>query len=1703
MPRTANLEPTNGFTLSMWVYPTQINSGKQYVLMNKGGSSQDYRLYINSSGYLIFHIQSLVATNVTPTVTPTPPANTADTVGPQLPTNTWTHIAAVYDPNAGMTKLYLNGTLVASMRVTGTITYNTGAGLTLSDPTNPFYGMIDEVSIYGAALSDAQVQGLTHLILTVTPNPTYTPTNGPTSTNTPTITPTLSKTPTPSNTSTAPTSTPTVTYTPGTPNPRWGTGADGDLTVVSGKTYNLNTQNQNEHSCADGGDAVSYNVTSLGSNEATLSTAPSMGCLNIGDEVMLINMLGPALVNNSGMYEFLHVASVSGSQVNFTTSKVNWYGDGWRQDSNIGTGAGQQIVMLIRVPNYHNVTVNGTLTANAWNGLTGGLVVFRASGTVSGAGTILTDGLGYRGGVATNGEGFGGGVKGADGYGNGNTAVGGGGGYGTAGSTGGSGGSAGAGGVSYGDPLLNTLFLGSGGGAGGSYKAGGTNHPGCNGGNGGGILLVTGQIINYSGTLSANGSPSSNFGYTLGGSGAGGSIRIEGSTISLNNATSTGNTNGAPGGVGRIAIYYQNTYGGTLSPAGYTAVLGQGATATPTPTPILATPTSSGIVNFGTGSDGVLTIASGATFNINTTNTSPRFCANGGDAVSYSVTQLSTSSAQLAQYPSAKCLNAGDEILLINLTATATTYTNTGNYEFLRVGSVIGNTVYFTTPKIHFYGANATDDSNIGTGAGQQIVMLMRVPNYRNVTVSGTLTANAWNGLTGGLVIFRASGTLSGTGTILVDGLGYRGGATYTSGEGIGGGIVGAAGHINNDAYGGGGGYGTAGTTSPSAGSGAGGVSYGDPLLNTLFLGSGGGQGGSYKASGTNHDGCPGGNGGGILLVAGQTINYSGTLSANGGSSSHFGYTPGGSGAGGSIHIEGKTISLINAAANGNTYGISGGQGRIAVYYQNTYSGNLSPAGYLQKGTLPDSIFSDDFDSGNLSKWSSATIDSGNLSALSALPYLGTYGLQAVIPIATGTATPNPKYVENDLPSSADSYRARFYVNPMGITMGASDTLDLFDGYSGTTNAFKVQLQEPTSGTYNVRAGVMSNTSLWSYTNWVPVTSNGWSAAEINYQAQTSGSLTLYIDGTSQPALTNINNGTWTITSVRLGVQSMVSTTHGTLYFDSFESRRFSVIGTLLPPDLPPAQVASQAGWVGNDYAYDPNHPHAVAALTRDSDQSSLGSYTYDANGNMTCRTESGSWFIQTYNPENRLSVVQKLASGNCTSPGTFAAQWNFSYDGDGTRVAQSYIAYDSNGNPGTPVITAYFMGGLYEMSGSQVKKYYAIAGMTIAMNGGTGLKYLLTDQLGSVVVITDSTGTLISQQRYLPFGGVRTDVASTNSPATDFGFTGQRNLDAQGNVSLGLMDYRARMYDNLLAKFIQPDSIISGFAEPQTWNRYAYVLNNPINFIDPTGHNDSWWCTTAACNGEYASDSNGVIGGHSNSSYEPISGSYTGSVTTQASGSNSSSGQSESSNNWWQWYVDASYAKSDANYAESTTPPTSGYGSSSCDAGCLTDTGGVTFVPLWQDPAAAVAVGGAVACVFGGCEVAAAATLALLPAAVTQCAADTEECAGEFDELSRAFYSGVGQQAVAESWASANNAVTLSQTEAGAELNQVLDAAGYNVMRPLAEAGSADWAGGASGSANVFLKLPLAPNNIWENFESPALWANDAVTKIIMSFQW
>lgn len=61
--------------------------------------------------------------------------------------------------------------------------------------------------------------------------------------------------------------------------------------------------------------------------------------------------------------------------------------------------------------------------------------------------------------------------------------------------------------------------------------------------------------------------------------------------------------------------------------------------------------------------------------------------------------------------------------------------------------------------------------------------------------------------------------------------------------------------------------------------------------------------------------------------------------------------------------------------------------------------------------------------------------------------------------------------------------------------------------------------------------------------------------------------------------------------------------------------------------------------------------------------------------------------------------------------------------------------------------------------------------------------------------------------------------------------FTGQR-LD-----STGLYFYNARYYDPSIGRFISADTLVPSFANPQAFNRYSYVYNNPLKYTDPSGH--------------------------------------------------------------------------------------------------------------------------------------------------------------------------------------------------------------------------------------------------------------------------
>jgi RHS repeat-associated protein len=76
---------------------------------------------------------------------------------------------------------------------------------------------------------------------------------------------------------------------------------------------------------------------------------------------------------------------------------------------------------------------------------------------------------------------------------------------------------------------------------------------------------------------------------------------------------------------------------------------------------------------------------------------------------------------------------------------------------------------------------------------------------------------------------------------------------------------------------------------------------------------------------------------------------------------------------------------------------------------------------------------------------------------------------------------------------------------------------------------------------------------------------------------------------------------------------------------------------------------------------------------------------------------------------------------------------------------------------------------------------------------------------------------------------------------------TPQREENGLGS----LYDYNARFYFPVLGRFISADTMVPDGKNPQQFNRYAYGLNNPVKYIDPTGH-DAWWCSSNKCEEDY-----------------------------------------------------------------------------------------------------------------------------------------------------------------------------------------------------------------------------------------------------------
>jgi RHS repeat-associated protein len=118
-------------------------------------------------------------------------------------------------------------------------------------------------------------------------------------------------------------------------------------------------------------------------------------------------------------------------------------------------------------------------------------------------------------------------------------------------------------------------------------------------------------------------------------------------------------------------------------------------------------------------------------------------------------------------------------------------------------------------------------------------------------------------------------------------------------------------------------------------------------------------------------------------------------------------------------------------------------------------------------------------------------------------------------------------------------------------------------------------------------------------------------------------------------------------------------------------------------------------------------------------------------------------------------------------------------------------------------------------------------------MNTTGTLYFVQTDYLGSILALTNESGSITQRFSYDAWGRPRNPNDWTDYTVADHwlkrGFTGHEHLDA-----FGLINMNGRLYDPMLGRMLSPDNFATNTT--QGLNRYSYALNNPLKFVDPSG---------------------------------------------------------------------------------------------------------------------------------------------------------------------------------------------------------------------------------------------------------------------------
>jgi RHS repeat-associated protein len=218
------------------------------------------------------------------------------------------------------------------------------------------------------------------------------------------------------------------------------------------------------------------------------------------------------------------------------------------------------------------------------------------------------------------------------------------------------------------------------------------------------------------------------------------------------------------------------------------------------------------------------------------------------------------------------------------------------------------------------------------------------------------------------------------------------------------------------------------------------------------------------------------------------------------------------------------------------------------------------------------------------------------------------------------------------------------------------------------------------------------------------------------------------------------------------------------------------------------------------------------------------------------------------YDANNRLNIQDPVydGAGNLTQIGSSAFQ--FQYDAENRMTSSTYnqtttqYVYDGFGRRVSKAVGGQTTTFVYDPLGNLAQQYDSTA-------PPAGTEYFVADALGSTRLVTDGSGTALRCYDYLPFGeelGVgatgRNDPCFTNAtyPNAFPDLVSQKFTGKERDQETGLDFFGARYYGGAQGRFTSPDpgnvSGLNHMDDPQSWNGYSYVRNNPLKLTDPDG---------------------------------------------------------------------------------------------------------------------------------------------------------------------------------------------------------------------------------------------------------------------------